>query len=67
MVACDMSAPAGPGVRGHHTVERGAATRARVEIDMSAGELALKSGATMLFEGDFEFNHAIGDLRLRAE
>ena len=53
MIACGTSAPAGPVVREHHTVERGAAAQARVEIDMSAGDLAMKSGATMLFEGDF--------------
>ncbi len=55
-IACGMGAPAGPVVREHHTVERDAATRARVDIDMGAGDLALKSGATMLLEGDFEFN-----------
>ena len=38
--------------------ERGtsAATRARLEIDMSAGELAVKSGTAKLFEGDCDFN-----------
>ena len=56
MIACGTSAPAGPVVHEHHTVERGAAARARVDIDMSAGELAVKSGATTLFEGDFDFN-----------
>ena len=57
MMACGgMGGPAGPVVREHHTVERGAATSARVEIDMSAGDLAMKSGATVLFEGDFDFN-----------
>ena len=56
MIACGTSAPAGPVVREHHTVERGAAARARVDIDMSAGELAVTSGATRLFEGDFDFN-----------
>jgi hypothetical protein len=55
-MACGTSAPAGPVVHEHHTVERGAATSARVEIDMSAGELSVKSGATTLFEGDFDFN-----------
>jgi len=55
-LACGTSEPAGPVVREHHTVERGAAARARVDIDMSAGELEVKSGATMLFEGDFDFN-----------
>ena len=55
-VACGTSGPAGPVVHEHHTVERGAATSARVEIGMSAGELAVKSGAKMLFEGDFDFN-----------
>jgi hypothetical protein len=46
-------AKTGPIVREHHDVDRGAATRAHVEIDMSAGELAVKSGAGKLFEGDF--------------
>ena len=55
-VACGMGAPAGPVVREHHAVERGAAASARVEIDMGAGDLDVKSGAAMLFEGDFEFN-----------
>lgn len=51
-----MILPAGAVVHEHHSVERGSATSARVEIDMSAGELELKSGAKMLFEGDFDFN-----------
>jgi hypothetical protein len=56
-VACGLtSEPAGPVVREHHVVERGGATRARIEIDMSAGELEVKSGATTLLEGDFDFN-----------
>ena len=33
-----MNEPAGPVVSEHHIVERGTATRARVEIEMSAGE-----------------------------
>jgi predicted membrane protein len=37
-------------------IERGAATSARVEINMSGGELELKSGAATLFAGDFDFN-----------
>ena len=56
MTACATSVPTGPVVREHHTVERGAANRARVDIDMSAGDLTVKSGAPALFEGDFEFN-----------
>jgi hypothetical protein len=55
-VACGLATPPGPVVHEHHAVERGAATRARVEIDMTAGELAVKSGAKVLFEGDFDFN-----------
>jgi hypothetical protein len=55
-VACGIGAPAGPVVHEHHTVERGAAASARVEIDMGAGELDVKSGAARLFEGDFDFN-----------
>jgi len=58
MIACGTSGPVGPVVREHHAVERGAAVGARVDIDMSAGELAVKSGATTLFEGDFDFNIA---------
>jgi hypothetical protein len=55
-VACGMSGPVGPVVHEHHTIERGAATNARVEIDMTAGELNVTSGASTLFEGDFDFN-----------
>lgn len=54
--ACNSAGPAGPMQREHHTIERGAATRARVEVDMSAGDLTVQSGAAQLFEGDFEFN-----------
>ena len=53
--ACTMT-PAGPLEREQHSIERGAATQARVDVDMSAGDLDLKSGATQLFEGEFEFN-----------
>ena len=55
-VACGAVGPVGPVVHEHHTVERGAATSARVEIGMTAGELEVKSGAKMLFEGNFDFN-----------
>lgn len=51
-----FSEPPGPLVHEHHAVERGAATRARVEIDMSAGDLEVKSGAATLLAGDFDFN-----------
>jgi hypothetical protein len=51
-----FSEPPGPLVQEHHAVERGAATRARVEIDMTAGDLEVKSGAATLFAGDFDFN-----------
>ena len=53
--SCTMT-PAGPLEREQHTIERGAATSARVDVDMSAGDLDVKSGATQLFEGEFEFN-----------
>lgn len=56
--ACGSNEQAGPVVREHHVVERGAATSARVDIDMSAGELAVSSGADTLFAGDFDFNIA---------
>lgn len=55
-IACGWLEPAGPVVREHHAVARGEASRARVEIEMTAGELDVQSGAAMLFEGDFEFN-----------
>ena len=55
-IACGVSAPAGPVVHERHTIDRGAASHARVEIDMSAGELAVKSGAAKLLEGDYDFN-----------
>jgi hypothetical protein len=55
-IACGPTGSTGPVVREHHTVARGAATRARVDIEMSGGELTLKSGAATLFEGDFDFN-----------
>jgi hypothetical protein len=51
-----FSEPPGPLVQEHHDVDRGAATRATVEIDMSAGDLEVKSGAATLFAGDFNFN-----------
>jgi hypothetical protein len=54
--ACGLSGPAGPVIHEHHAVERGAATSTRVEVDMSAGELELRSGAKTLFEGDFDYN-----------
>ena len=56
VVACGTSGPVGPVVREHHTVERGAAMSVRLEIGMTAGELEVKSGAKVLFEGDFDFN-----------
>jgi len=55
-MACGTSVPMGPVVHEHHNVERGTATSARVEIDMSAGELDVKSGAMTLLAGDFDFN-----------
>ena len=57
--ACGTSESPGPIVHEHHVVERGAATSARVDIDMSGGELAVSSGAAMLFAGDFDFNIAV--------
>ena len=55
-LACGASVATGPVVHEHHAIERGAATNARVEIDMSAGDLNVKSGAMTLFAGDFDFN-----------
>ena len=54
--ACTIGGPAGPTAREQKTIERGAATQARVDVDMSAGDLFVTSGAVQLFEGDFEFN-----------
>jgi len=54
--ACSIGTPAGPVAKEHHAIERGDATRARVEVDMTAGDLFVTSGAAQLFEGDFEFN-----------
>ena len=62
-IACGTSGPVGPVVHEHHSVERGAATSARVEIGMTAGELEVKSGAKMLFEGDFDFNVPVVEAR----
>jgi hypothetical protein len=56
MAACGFPGPAGPVVNEHHDVERGAATAAKVDIDMTAGDLEVKSGAAKLFEGEFAFN-----------
>jgi len=55
-IACGTSGPVGPVVHEHHSVERGAATSARIELGMAAGELEVKSGAKTLFEGNFDFN-----------
>src|SRR6187397_2283931 len=54
--ACFMPGLAGPVVNEQHAVERGAATAAKIDIDMSAGDLDVTSGAAKLFEGDFAFN-----------
>jgi hypothetical protein len=54
--SCTTGAPAGPTAREQHTVERGAATRARVDVNMSAGDLTVNSGAAQLFAGEFAFN-----------
>src|ERR1051325_3756792 len=56
-IGCGFSmAPAGPVVHEHHDVDRGAAKQGRVDIEMSAGDLEVKSGAAKLFEGDFDYN-----------
>lgn len=53
-VACDSAT--GPLVHERQSIERGAATSARVDIDMSAGEMTVTSGTGTLFAGDFDFN-----------
>lgn len=55
-MACNLGTATGPVVHEQHAVERGAATSARVDIDMSGGELTVTSGAATLFDGDFTFN-----------
>jgi hypothetical protein len=56
LAACNLGAPPGPLAREQQSVEAGDATHARVDIEMSGGELAIQSGATGLFAGEFEFN-----------
>jgi hypothetical protein len=56
-VACGFSSgAAGPVVNDQYGIDLGAATQARVDIDMSAGDLNVQSGAKKLFEGDFAYN-----------
>ena len=55
MIGCGMSRPAGPVVHERQTIERGAATHARVEID-ECGRTGAEVGSAKLFEGDFDFN-----------
>jgi N-terminal domain of toast_rack, DUF2154 len=62
VAACGGSsteAPAAPVTKEHQLVKRGAATSARVDIGMTAGELEVRSGAKELLEGDFEYNVAV--------
>lgn len=56
MAACGVPGPVGPVVNEHHAVERGAATSAKVDIDMTAGDLDLAAGAAALLDGDFDYN-----------
>lgn len=55
-IACGSNTATGPVVHEHQVVERAAATSARLEIDMSAGELEITPGAKTLLAGDFDFN-----------
>jgi hypothetical protein len=55
-MACGTGEPPGPLAHEHHAVEPGDATSARVEIDMSAGDLTMNAGGAQLLEGDFDFN-----------
>ncbi len=55
-VACGFGEPTGPTVHDKRVIERGAATSARIEIEMGAGELEVTSGAKALLEGTFDFN-----------
>lgn len=54
--ACGVGGSGGPIVNEHQAVERGAATQASVDIDMSAGDLDVTAGAKTLFAGDFSYN-----------
>jgi hypothetical protein len=56
MAACAFPGTNGPVVNEHHEVDRGAATAAKVSLDMTAGDLEVRAGATKLLEGDFSFN-----------
>ena len=64
MIACGTSTPAGPVVHERHTVERGAAARARVEMDMSWINARAEGSSVTI---DLAVQHAIGDLRVVAE
>lgn len=48
--------PAGPLRETSIHIERGATERARIELNMAAGELTLNGGADKLIAGRFEFN-----------
>jgi hypothetical protein len=56
IAACGIPGATGPVVKERHEVDRGAATTAKVTLDMTAGDLDVRSGAAKLFEGDFAFN-----------
>ncbi|MBV8552352.1 MAG: hypothetical protein JOY54_13700 [Acidobacteriaceae bacterium] len=50
------TAPTGPLKQDHVYLDRGSVARANVELDMGAGEMKLRGGASNLFDGTFEYN-----------
>src|SRR5262245_31796188 len=59
LAGCDT--PAGPVVHDHQVVERGAATAVPPEVDMGAGGLTVRGGASALRPADLEDD--VADLR----
>ncbi len=54
---CEVdTTPAGPTRETSVHLERGSAERAKVDLNMAAGELNVRGGAEKLLDGNFEFN-----------
>jgi len=57
LASCDYdNTPTGPLRQDHVFLERGSVDHARIELDMGAGEMNLRGGATNLLDGTFEYN-----------
>jgi hypothetical protein len=55
--ACSIGhGPAGPVVKEHKVVELGKAELTRIRLEMSAGEIEVKGGASNLMDADFSYN-----------